>query len=64
MIQLKIGNYFIKDKNEEEADCYSEMNYYYSSFEEKKMVKDKKIEIGEYRFYLEIKFEDEYYQEI
>ena len=40
------------------------MNYYYSSFEEKRMVKDKKIEIGEYRFYLEIKFEDEYYQEI
>ena len=63
-IEREIGNYFIKDKNEEEVDCYSEIDYYYSSFEEKKMVKDKKINIEGYQFYLDFKFEDEYYQEI
>ena len=63
-IEKEIGNYFIKDKNEEEVDCYSEMDYYYSSFEEKKMVKDKEINIQGYQFYLDLKFEDEYYQEV
>ena len=64
MIEKEIGNYFIKDKNEEEAECYSEMDYYYSSYLEKKMVKDKQITIGENTFYLDFKFEDEYYQEV
>ena len=63
-IENEIENYFIKEKNEEGKECYSEINYYYSSFEEKIMVKNKKIIIGENIFYIESQFEDIYFEEV
>ena len=63
-IENEIENYFIKEKNEEGKECYSEINYYYSSFEEKIMLKNKKIIIGENIFYIESQFEDIYFEEV
>ena len=42
-LEYEIGAYFLKEKNTEEKNCYSEFNYYYSSLEEENLITDKKI---------------------
>ena len=47
-LETKIQGYFNKEKNENDEYKYSDFNYYYYSEDEKKMVDDKKIKIGDY----------------
>ena len=57
IIEKEIGPYFLKDKNEEEEDVYSEFNYYFSNYVEQKMLNNKKITINDYTYYLEFIFD-------
>ena len=59
LIEQKIGDYFLKEENEEGQMVYSEMNYYYTSDGEKKMIKDKRYEIENYKFNIEYEQKDE-----
>ena len=54
----EIGEYFMKDKNQEDKEVYSEFNYYFTSPEEEKMFKTKKIEINNYTFYIDCQLQD------
>ena len=56
----EIGPYFLKEKDNNEI--YSGMNYYYTSDEEIKMIKNKYMEIEGYRY--NIKFEYNIYENI
>ena len=61
-IEYEIGAYFLKEKNTEEKNCYSELNYYYTSKEEEMMMADKKIEIEipknkKYNIFIECDFD-------
>ena len=69
ILEKELGIFFLKDKNEEDRDCYSEMNYFYLSSEEINMIKNKEITIKkndkykkDYIINLEIGFD--YYSEI
>ena len=57
VVENEIGPYFLKDKNEEEEEVYSEFNYYFTNPVELKMLNDKKISINEYTYYLDFQFE-------
>ena len=56
-LESVLGPYFLKEKNEEEKDCYSIMNYYYTSEEEEIMIKNKEIEIDGYTIKIEYDFD-------
>ena len=58
-IEKEIGNYFLKEKNEEEKEMYSEFNCYYESIEEENMRRNKKIKIDDYTYIIDCQF-DEY----
>ena len=69
ILEKELGIFFLKDKNEEDRDCYSEMNYFYLITEEINMIKNKEITIKksenfkkDYKINLEIGFD--YYSEI
>jgi hypothetical protein len=53
-IEKEIGPYFLKEKNEEEIKVYAEMNYYYTSYEESLMIRNKEITIDNYTYYLQL----------
>ena len=57
-IEKELGPYFLKDKNEEENEIYSEFNYYFSNPSEKNMLRNKKYEINDYTYYIECLFDD------
>jgi hypothetical protein len=57
-IEKEIGNYFLKDKNEEEKEMYSEFNCYYESLGEENMRKDKKIKIDDYTYLIDCQFNE------
>ena len=57
-IEKELGPYFLKDKNEEENEIYSEFNYYFSNPSEKNMFKNKKYEINDYTYYIDCLFDD------
>ena len=57
-IEKEIGKYFLKDKNEDERDAYSEFNYYYKCYGEEKMLRDKNIKINDYVYYIDCQFDD------
>ena len=56
--------FFIEEKDENEQDKYSKINYYYISEEEKQMIKDKMVKVqtegGELIFKLEMSIDDIY----
>ena len=58
IIENEIGDYFLRDKNEEENEVYSEFNYYYSSPGEENMFRNKYIVINNYKYYIECQFDD------
>ena len=60
IIENKIKNYFLTEENEEEKQVYSEMNYYYTSKVEENLFKNKRIEIGKYKFNIEYNYENDY----
>ena len=63
-IEDKFKNFFVKEKDENEEEKYSKLNYYYISEEEKEMIEDKMIKIefdnNEITFNLELKIDDIY----
>ena len=56
-MEFEIGAFFLKEKNEDEKDCYSELNYYYTSEEEEIILRNKKIKIGAFEFFIEYDFD-------
>ena len=60
-IEYELGAYFLEEKNTEEKNCYSELNYYYTSKEEEIMIDNKKITIEfgnkSYNIYIEYNFD-------
>ena len=56
-MEYEIGAFFLKEKNEDEKDCYSELNYYYISEEEETIIKKKAIKIDKYEFGIEYDFD-------
>ena len=66
-IEYEIGAYFLKEKNTEEKNCYSELNYYYTSKEEEIMIENKKItlEFAGYKTYnIYIEYDIDIFNEI
>ena len=65
-IEYEIGGYFLKEKNTEEKNCYSEINYYYTSKEEEIMIKNKKIEfeINNKYYIIYIEYDFDIFKEI
>ena len=63
-IENKFKKLFILEKDENEEDKYSKINYYYITEEEKKLIKDKNIKVknkeGELIFKLELNIDDIY----
>ena len=57
VVDKKIGPYFLKDINEEEEEVYSEFNYYCQNPSEYNILKDKKIQINDYIYYLVCQFD-------
>jgi len=64
LIEREIGSYFLKEKNEEEKEVYAEMNYYYTSFEEKRMIEKKIFEIKKPNYKYNIQCDVDFYTEI
>ena len=64
LIENEIGIYFLKEKNEEEKEVYAEMNYYYTSFGEKKMIENKVFEIKDTDYKYKIQCDFDSYAEI
>ena len=64
LIENEIGIYFLKEKNEEEKEVYAEMNYYYTSFGEKKMIENKVFEIKDTDYKYKIQCDVDFYAEI
>ena len=72
ILENEIGIFFLKDKNEENKDCYSEMNYFYLCDDEINMIKKREVlikkinennnKIEDYKINLDIRFD--YYSEI
>ena len=58
IVAKEIGEFFLKDKNEEEIEVYSVFNYYYSNSVEENMLRDKNITINEYTYNLDLQFDD------
>ena len=56
-MEYEIGAFFLKEKNEDEKDCYSELNYYYISEEEETIIRKKAINIDKYEFGIEYDFD-------
>ena len=63
-IEYKFRKFFIMEKDENEEDKYSKINYYYMTEEEKQIIRDKivkvKTEIGELIINLEMRIDDIY----
>ena len=53
----KLINYFTREKNENDDKVYSDFNYYNFSDGEEKMLKEKSIQIGNYKINIEIRFD-------
>ena len=69
IIEKEIGNYFLKEKNEEDKEVYTEMNYYYTSEGEINMIEEKKIKLsktnkGKYLYEFNIEKANNYIDEI
>ena len=56
ILEAKINKYFTKEKNEYDAEVYSEFNYYFINEGEKEMMKAKQIKINEYNIDINRKF--------
>ena len=57
------GEYFIKEEIEKDKECFSEINLYYSCPEEIDILKNKIMEIKDYKFNIENKIEN-YFESI
>ena len=61
-LEKKLINYFTRERNENEDQVYSDMNYYNISEGEEKMVNEKSIMIANFKIEIDIRFNsfDEY----
>jgi hypothetical protein len=56
-LENKLINYFTREKNENDDKVYSDFNYYNFSDGEEKMLKEKSIQISNYKINIEIRFD-------
>ena len=56
-LEKKLINYFTREKNENDDKVYSDFNYYNFSEGEEKMLKEKSIQISNYKINIEIRFD-------
>ena len=56
LLDKKLCNYFMMEKNENDSKVYSEIDYYNISEEEEEMVKNKKIRLGNFFVDVDIRF--------
>ena len=56
LLDKKLCNYFMMEKNENDTKVYSEIDYYNISEEEEEMVKNKKIRLGNFFVDVDIRF--------